>query len=81
VLRDVARLIDAEMVHRAPDMVTVEATTPSAGRGMRGWLREEMLLAGAGGGAAGEAAASVAVVPGDRGGVGRGGDLDAARVR
>jgi hypothetical protein len=33
VLRDVARLIDAEMVHRARDMVTVEATSEAAGGG------------------------------------------------
>jgi hypothetical protein len=44
---DVVTTLQAEVVHRLRDAEHGDATMQACGRGLKGWLREEMLLAGA----------------------------------
>jgi hypothetical protein len=46
-LFDAVTAVQAEIVHRLRDADAVDAPMQACGRGLKGWLREEMLLAGA----------------------------------
>ena len=46
-LFDTITSLQAEVVHRLRDAYDADATTEACGRGLKGWLREELLLPGA----------------------------------